>query len=95
MNYKNKLPNKKSWVIQSLLREVDLGGIGRGLSLSLGLWNALLLSLSTSFPLDFFSSRLLFLSSLLLSTYTLSGRIGKVVASHAAVARTVPALRLH
>ena len=27
--------------------------------------------------------------------YTLSGRIGKVVASHAAVARSVPALRLH
>ena len=26
---------------------------------------------------------------------TLSGRIGKVVASHAAVARSVPALRLH
>ena len=25
----------------------------------------------------------------------LSGRIGKVVASHAAVARSVPALRLH
>ena len=85
MNYKNKLPNKKNWVIQSLLREVDLGGIGRGLSLSLGLWNAFLLSRKTSFPLDFFSSQLLFLSSLLLSTYTLSGRIGKVV----------PALRLH
>ena len=33
--------------------------------------------------------------SKIMLAYTLSGRIGKVVASHAAVARSVPALRLH